>query len=382
MTSPLGKAYRTNSSRHLLVPMLAFWWLWLSLSPATAVPKLIWKAPTECPQQAAVMALVRDIVGEEVWGKAHFNAEGSIHENDGSFHLELRMHDESGDQVRSLDAKVCQDLLGASAVVLGLNLRRSAGADVTSEGPGAAPTTATGAPTSEAPSSSSTSNAAETASESAADGIKTVGQETSDASKASSSPNPKPASVPAVQPDHELESKAAHRGYEFFVVLPQVGLGFGAFAEPVWTGAAAFGVHYSGLRIGVGGRYQLPVLLSPDWPPEVSVAVTRYAAELTVGWEWRTGVLGVGPLVFVGLDYLSVRGSGDDVVGATAKSAFATPGAGLSLRLAFADWASLFGTVAGEVPLARPRFIIDGIGDVGRLGAVGLRLGVGSEWKF
>lgn len=337
-----------------------------------------------------MLALVRDIVGEEVWSKAHFNAEGSIQETEGSFHLELRMHDESGDQVRSLDAKVCQDLLGASAVVLGLNLRRSAEAEPTAANSDAAPTSATSEPpsgtqTTDGQVSNPPSSTSPNTSEQPASGDKTVGQGTPGAGKSVLSPSSvaPPKALPSDrQPDNEPEPTAAPRSYEFFIVLPQVGLGLGALPEPTWTGSVALGVYYSGFRIGIGGRYQLPVHLSPDWPPEVSVAIERYTAELSLGWEWQAGAVGVGPVAFVGLDYLTVRGSGDDVVGATAKSAFATPGAGLVFRLAPRDWASLFGTVAGEVPMARPRFVIDGIGEVGRLGPVGLRLGVGGEWKF
>lgn len=337
------------------------------------------------------MALVRDIVGEEVWSKAHFNAEGSIQQGEGGFHLELRMHAESGDQVRSLDAKACQDLLGASAVVLGLNVRRSAGAEPASGDPEATTTGVEGTsppPEGQSPtatgSDAAVSNTATSGSGATAGDKSAVGRTGAEAASQSAANRTPAKSVP---PSGSARAKrddptASRRAYQLFLALPQVGLGLGALPKPTLNGSAAFGLRYSGFGVGIGGRYQLPVQLSPDWPPEVNVSISRYAAELILSWEWQTGVFGVGPQASVALDFLSVRGGGDPVVGATATSMFVTPGLGLSFRLALSGWASLFGTVSGEVPTARPRFLIDGVGEVGRLGPVALRLGLGSEWKF
>lgn len=82
------------------------------------------------------------------------------------------------------------------------------------------------------------------------------------------------------------------------------------------------------------------------------------------------------------MDYLMVQGSGRDIVGNEATTAYPFVGFGVTLRSFAARWLSLAANLGGEVPLAQPTLVIPQLGEVGQMGPLNGRLSVGSEWNF
>jgi hypothetical protein len=159
---------------------------WLVTLPAHA-QTLTWDAPDDCPQREAVLASVREIAGEEVVRRTSLHARGRIQQVNGAFRLELEVMGEGGAQLRTIDARSCDDLRGAAAVVLGLNLKRLAGVV---QGESAATT------------SNATASATDATSNSAGNSVAsdptstTSGQSTSGQTNAP--PNAQPTAAPAI----------------------------------------------------------------------------------------------------------------------------------------------------------------------------------------
>lgn len=362
----LGYGHRRVTRR--LLPFGLGLIAWLPGNPAAAAPQLTWQAPSDCPQGPAVLALVRDIVGEEVWGTTTLRAWGTITETPTGYRLELRT--ESGDEshVRTLDARACGDLLGASAVVLGLNLKGEAAA---------------GGVDGASDSGSNTQGDSGGRGAAAASGDSTTGADSNnDRSGQGEAPkNADAANGRESAADSDDESPAAVRD-SFWIGLPLVAVGIGSLPEPTWSGGLLVGSWFSDWSAWLAARYQLPQTLQSTSSDQVGAQVNRYGGELALSRHFRAGPMEFGPFVGFGVDYLTARGTGVDVVSARSGSFVSSAAVGFVARLSVANWVSLSGTLCGEVALARPRFVVDALGEVGQLGPFQGRFGLATEWKF
>lgn len=363
-----GNAGMSNGMRLIAIARGLAWALSCGVVLAFARPVqaqnqvLTWDAPEGCPEREEVLAKVREIAGDEVFAKTTLHASGRIRQVDGEFRLELEVEGEAGAHERTINAKVCRDLLGASAVVLGLNLRRLADASEGSADDGAANDEGT----------TGVANEATATTTSPADSGST------------------PASTPAVEkrpparpsPVDDSRTNDTPGVTNMWLALPQVQLSIGALPDPSLHWAAGFGYRTPDWRVSLTGRYQPGQFVTSDVAPNVGATVSRVALELQLARAFRYGSLEWAPGVTVSADYLMAQGEGEDIVASTATVAYPVVGVGVSLRWFVASWFSLAVNVGGEVPLARPTLTVDALGNVGQMGQVSGRLSLGLEWNF
>lgn len=319
--------------------------------------KLTWEAPADCPRGEEVLAEMRDIVGEAIFEATALEADGRIREVDGGYRLELRIAKDDGPRVRSLDAKRCQDLLGASAVVLGLHVKRLAaeresGADTTNENPaGSTLADEPGAAPSDAP--------------------------------AATAPGSEPQTQPTNEQDPDAELPRNNRPRRWWLALPQAGVVIGSLPEVAPIGSATLGWRNAAWRVWVAGRYQFAQTVdATNGVPNVGVVVDKYSVELGVshGWSGDLGEIALG--VAGGVDHVVARGTGEDITPLRAQDQLAFVASGLTFRLLMTDWLSLAAAAVGEVPLSRPLFEVDALGAIGQFSPVHLRTTLGLEWNF
>lgn len=319
---------------------------------------LTWTAPSACPQREEVLLAVRDIVGAQIFETSTLVADGEIRETSGKFRLVLRVTKDGGEQERAVDAKMCEDLLGAAAIVLGLHMKRIAAEDDAQAAPAPgtdAPTPATGEP-SASPGAEGVENAAV-----------------------------KPSLETTREPDNSvplLPSAAASRTRSFWLGLPAAGLVIGSLPEPEWTLGASVGWRRERWRLWVSGRYQLPQTIASRAVDEVAAVVDKYTVEVGVSHGWGGRFFDAAPGVFAGLDYLVARSQGENVTAARAQQPVAFLGAGMALRWLASDWLSVALGVAGEIPLSPPALRVQSLGEIEKIRPVHLRVSLGLEWNF
>jgi hypothetical protein len=340
---------------------------------------LDWDAPVGCPQRDEVLAAVKEITGPEVFARTSLQARGRIREVNGAYRLELEAQGETESQVRTIDAKVCRDLLGASAVVLGLNLKRLADAEQITNGDGSSGPGYDVEPpaNSTVPSGSDSAPAAAAASNADA---------TSNAA-----PKPVDPEVAATPDATDIDDSDAEGGPErafgasrnnMWVAVPQVHLALGSVPETSLQWAAGVGWRSPEWLVWLSGRYQPAQSVQSKSNSGIQVSIARAAAEIGVAHGFRGDHLEWAPGVMIGVDYLMVEGRGVEVVASRAATQYPFVVVAASLRWFATDWLTLAATVGAEVPLARPRFTVDALGEVGQMGPANGRLSVGSEWNF
>ncbi len=84
----------------------------------------------------------------------------------------------------------------------------------------------------------------------------------------------------------------------------------------------------------------------------------------------------------IGTDYLMVEGRGADIVASRTTTAYPFVALGVSLRWLATSWLSVALNLAGELPMSRPKLMVEALGEVGQMGPVNGRLSLGSEWNF
>jgi hypothetical protein len=83
-----------------------------------------------------------------------------------------------------------------------------------------------------------------------------------------------------------------------------------------------------------------------------------------------------------GIDVTRMHGQGQVAIARSADSWWWGPEAGLTARVRASAAIGLRASVIGSAPLARRRFVIDGVGTVGEPDFVGVRMAIGPEVLF
>jgi hypothetical protein len=332
----------------------------VDVSQAQPQTLLMWDAPAGCPQRDDVLAVVREITGEQVFASTSLHATGRITKVEGKYRLHLEIEGESGTYARTLDARNCDDLLNASAVVLGLNLKAMAGADDDI--------------------ADSTSPSSQDAS--GAQGEKQTPQgENADAVPSTSTTAPKRA--PSKRVTDAPRPRVSPSGPPtWWLGLPHLHVAVGALPSASFWWGGSIGKRWGPWATWLAGRYHLPQPVRSDEASDVGARVARYGGEFGLAHAWRMHDFELAPAALVELEHLTVQGTGGDIVTAKASSNVIFVGANVTGRWWATDWLTVALAGGVDVPTSRPKFVVEELGEQAQFGGVVGRLSLGVEWNF
>ncbi|MFO7178970.1 MAG: hypothetical protein DIU78_009750 [Pseudomonadota bacterium] len=338
--------------------------------------ELSWSSPPGCPNADAVREKVRALAGNALRTMRRVRATGHVVRQAGRYRLTLTLREGGSVWRRTLDSESCTDLAGAAAVVLGLFLDRNP-SEARSEA----------RPSREARSRGEAGPPNESEARNETESTTSDPQRAANESESASAegPTPEPREDPestSASPPSRSESSVDRRGWRIVIPAPVVLLDLGPLSDSQMTYGGGLGVHLGAWRLAALGRLPQRTTLRVPSLPQAEVELERFGAELWGCWGWRFGPLDLAPCITGAFDHRTARGAGRDVSGRTARSLGFALGGGAAVRLFPVEWAALTATAAARVETSRPRLVIDGLGEVARLGPAQLSFSLGSEWIF
>jgi hypothetical protein len=320
---------------------------------------LVWNAPADCASARDVLARVRKLTKSARLPERQLSAEASVTAGErGQFHLKLVLRAGGLVGERNIDGRSCDDLAGASAVVLALLLSSAeplSGQDLDG---GEAPLDAAAA--AQAVGASADHDAA--------------------ARSAASTPASAETKTARAPDPAESDEPRAQRRWHGLLQLPLAALGVGPVPR------------YSlGLSLGAGARFErwsflaegsfwlAQRLTSPD-QPDSEANLQRIEAAIRSCRAFLFGQFELAPCARVAVQHLWARGTGAHVAPQTATATWLALGLGVQARYHIVQWFSIFGGVDAHVQTARPRVSIDGVGELGQLWPAALTITLGTEW--
>ena len=280
----------------------------------------------------------------------------------------MRVRDLAG--TRSIEANSCEDLAGAAAVELGLLLHSVEATPAPSRSVAQPPTFP---PVRGSEPSSSRSDGTD----------KPPSQGTSDAGTKERAPN---GGKSEGKTDVESEAKAqpaqveSRRRWHALVQAPALEVGVGPLPQPAVGIGFSLGLEYANWQLQLKGiswqRQSVPVPGFPGYGTDVD----RIGAAFWGCREFRSAWVGLSPCLTVGIERVSARGNGRNVVPSTQHATELPIGAGAQGRLYLASWIRLLVAVGGEIELFRPQISIKGVGSVYQFAPAALSAAVGLEW--
>lgn len=340
---------------------------------------LTWDAPPGCPRVGAVRERLRALRGTRSRVSGRLRAEGRIVRVDGRYRLILGVHEGNAVLERRIDADSCKDLAGAAAVALALLLRDDDG----SREPAGTSSNATEPRATAA----EPDNAGEAASSENRDASPTSEEAARTAEQSERSATPNPSERPDVKapetpqtpgPLTPSESKRSWR----VLVRPIASLDVGPLPRPAGTFGLALGWSSEDWRLLLVGRNTVEQSMTSSAQPEAKADVRRMTLELWACRSWRRGIVEGGPcLAFAGeRTAASARGLGVTASDASVLGFGLGPGAGGLIHVT--RWLALGANANLLLETSRPRLVLAGLGEVGKLGPVSLSLSIGAELAF
>lgn len=294
--------------------------------------ELTWDAPVGCPHAEDVQARIRKLAASATPTATPLRAEATITRNPGG-RLKLKLVIHAGDLVgeRIIEGKSCEALAGAASVNLALLVRSTEPLSAADVGEPPAPET-----------------------------------------------QPKPEDREAARPnDADERSTRTWRG---LLELPLAALELGPMPAPSFGGALAVGVWLDRWRILAEGNLWLRQELTVTAPLAAGANVARIAATLRTCRTFPFGRFELAPCVHVSIQHVSARGTGAHIAARTEESTWVAPGVGVQSRYQLTPWLGLVGSVDARIEGSQPRIAIDGVGRVGQLGPVAVKIALGPEW--
>jgi hypothetical protein len=276
------------------------------------------------------------------------HAEGRIESLRDRYRLTLAIHDGPVGGTRVIESASCDDLGGAAAVALALLVRieRSSGAPLTEADLGGFSLDHAQAPPSSRPLAPPTDRRRESAE--------------------------KEPTAPVAGP--EPTSRKWHATF-----APILSLDVGALPDPGYGVGLAGGFRHDAVRIVVTGTLWLSRNIATP-ASGFGADFERRTVELSGCRGWPIGRLEVAPCLTLSVDDVTARGTGAQVVSATRETAWLSAGGELAGFWHLNRWTALVLGIGGRFATSRPRFVIDGIGDVYEVSPAALGVFLGCEW--
>jgi hypothetical protein len=337
--------------------------------------ELTWHAPAGCSSVEEVQARIRKLLGPARVSGARLRADATITRS-APERLLLTLIVRDGELVgeRHIEGSACEDLAGATAVNLVLQLRSD------SQPTAAAVARARTARSRLAPAGPELRESnQQPQTQGEAQASPTVAQ-------AEGGPVTQPPPLPTNAVGHEENTPPIHaaehveRGWRGLLQLQLRASVFGPMPRPSFGLGLAAGVQLARWRLLVDGNLWLKQSLPASDPTTVGAQAERVDAGLLVCRSVLLERIELAPCTGVSLEHMWARGTGVRVAARTAESTWVAAGVGLQARFVLTDWLGLIAGVDGQFELARPSVTIAGFGRVGQLGPAALRLNFGAEW--
>jgi len=328
--------------------------------------ELSWQAPENCPSSEFVRAKIRELLGAAADRATGLRARGEVTLARNRYRLRLSLGDGGAENERALESDSCVDLAGAAAVTLALFIRVELKA--------------------QEPDSNSAGGAAGTNADANAG---RAGQSTPNASGAQgSTPSKpeKPGDAPVTSPgdgarDTTPRSTKATE-LRLLAQLPLLGLDVGVLPSPAATLGAGLGLRWGRARVLLGGRFSFGQTARLSDDSEFGVQLRRLTAELRGCYSFELGAFELGPCAFFALDRVRARGFGPDVASAVEYRLVPGGGVGALGHWRIAPPVSWVVSVGAQIEASRPQFVVEGYGELARIGPVALVACTGLEWNF
>ena len=277
----------------------------------------------------------------------------------GRFHLRLVVRVGGLVGVRAIDGRSCEDLAGATAVVLALLLSSAEplrGDDFQASGQAGPDQLFDGSSA----------------------GGSTGGDEqtrTLEPARPGDSAEPEPEPTPL-----NSEEAPAPRRWRGALQLPIVSVGIGPLPGPSFSFSLAGGILLQRWSFfGEAGVWLKQELKATD-DPDSGADVHRIEAAVRSCRAIVFGHFEVAPCVRLALQHMWARGTGAHIAAQTAQATWLAVGLGVQARYQFSHWLRVFSGVDAHLETARPRLSIDGVGSLGQLWPAAFTISVGSEW--
>jgi len=294
--------------------------------------ELSWQAPDGCPDEAQVRAEAARALGTAPATSSPLVAEAQVERSGEGYVLHLRTRFEGKLGERRLEARDCHALMQSVTLVLGVLL----GAEPSPE-PAPAP---------------------------ALDPVP--------------APAPAPAPVPVPAPDEPTTAEPPRRPRPFALLLG-AGLQLALMPEPAFLGLFGAELRLGALALGAQVQGSQPTEQQPA--TGVATRMAGLGGALLACYRWPVTSMALGLCAGARAAALRARGEGPAIDPSAAVAPWYALFAGADLTwprdavLGLRLWAD------AAVSLARPRFVVQGVGEVHRVPPVVGQLGLGLVWS-
>ncbi|AKU93459.1 hypothetical protein AKJ09_00123 [Labilithrix luteola] len=292
-------------------------------SSASLPLELTWTAPHDCPQAAAVVARVEEILKGPPLSPTTVRAEGAIHRSSAArFDLELTIRTGEDEDRRRIDATSCSALAEASAVVIALAVDR--------------------ARTSAQPSSPDAAASSSSAPE--ADAGPSIPK-----APASAKPSPFPSSPPS-------PATASERALRFSVGLSPA-LDVGTLPHAAGGLILDTALRLRRLRVGLLGSAWLPQDVEFEPVTHAGATFTMLTGGAWAAYMFPIGPLSLGPTADVEATFVHLEGFGIRAP-ASSWTSWTTVVLGARFEARLTRWLALTARAAMTLPIDPPTFTL------------------------
>ena len=326
--------------------------------------ELNWTAPQSCPDKAAVQAQVAKLAPGPAARDRPLRVVGVVRQGDSGFVLELSLREGELEGRRRFESDSCAEVVGAAAVTIALLL---SSATTEAEELGQAPADTAGAGAAAGEDATAEKAAASKAAPAASERPATPGR------------GQEPASSRAQASGDSAES--AH-SWRLMLAAPTIRVGFGVLPDASVGLGAGFGVEVDDWRFLLSGVWNFDARVSLKGGSDYGADVGRRSARLSACYWFGSTRWQFAPCALLALEYLVAHGVGSGVATETADAFWLAGGPGVLGGVELTDWVRLTASAGLDFQTARPLLVIEGLGEVERLGALELSAALGAEWIF